>query len=64
MNKKMKEQVTSIAGTYLRAFVTGATTAYALGKIDPKSLCMAGIASVLPILMRWANPKDTFPSKG
>lgn len=64
MNAKMKEQITSIAGTYLRAFVTGATTAYALGKMDPKSLCMAGIASVLPIIMRWANPKDSFPQKG
>ena len=64
MNTKMKEQLTSIVGTYLRAFITGAVTAFTLGKTDPKDFFTAGLAAVIPILMRWANPKDAFPKKG
>lgn len=64
MNAKFKEQITSIAGTYARAFVAGATTAYAVGATAPADYVKAGIASILPILMRWANPKDSFPQKG
>ena len=54
----------SIGGTYLRAFITGAVTAYTLGKTAPTDFLKAGIAGVIPVLMRWANPKDSFPQKG
>lgn len=63
MNAKLKEQLTSIGGTYLRAFIAGAVTAYTLGKTDPKDFLAAGIAAIIPIVMRWANPKDAFPKK-
>ena len=64
MNAKMKEQLTSIGGTYLRAFITGAVTAFTLGKTEPKDFFAAGLAAIIPLVMRWANPKDTFPKKG
>jgi hypothetical protein len=64
MNAKTKEQLTSIGGTYLRAFITGAVTAFTLGKTDPKDFLTAGVAAIIPIVMRWANPKDAFPKKG
>lgn len=64
MSAKLKEQLTSIGGTYLRAFITGAVTAYTLGKTDPKDFFTAGVAAIIPIVMRWANPKDSFPQKG
>jgi len=64
MSPKFKEQINSIVGTYIRAFVAGATTAYAVGATNPSDYVKAGIASILPILMRWANPKDSFPKKG
>jgi len=64
MSAKLKEQLTSIGGTYLRAFITGAVTAYTLGKTDPKDFLTAGVAAIIPIVMRWANPKDSFPQKG
>ena len=63
MSAKLKEQLTSIGGTYLRAFITGAVTAYTLGKTDPKDFFAAGLAAIIPIIMRWANPKDSFPKK-
>jgi len=64
MDSKMKEQMTSIAGTYGRAFVTGAVTAFTLGKTSPSDILKAGIAAIIPVLLRWANPKDSFPKKG
>ena len=64
MNAKTKEQLTSIGGTYIRAFITGAVTAFTLGKTEPKDFLTAGIAAIIPLIMRWANPKDAFPKKG
>ena len=64
MSAKTKEQLTSIGGTYFRAFITGAVTAFTLGKTDPKDFLAAGVAAIIPIVMRWANPKDAFPKKG
>ena len=63
MDKKMQEQITTIAGTYARAFITGVVTAMAIGKSTPSDLAKAGVAAVIPVLMRWANPKDAFPKK-
>jgi len=63
MNAKLKEQLTSIGGTYFRAFITGAVTAYTLGKTAPKDFFAAGLAAIIPLVMRWANPKDAFPLK-
>ena len=63
MSAKLKEQLTSIGGKYLRAFITGAVTAYTLGKTAPKDFFAAGLAAIIPIIMRWANPKDSFPKK-
>ena len=59
-----KETLMSIGGTYLRAFVAGCGTAYLLGKTSPSDLLKAGLAGVIPVVMRWANPKDSFPKKG
>ena len=53
-----KETLMSIGGTYLRAFVAGCGTAYLLGKTSPSDILKAGIAGVIPVVMRWANPKD------
>lgn len=63
MNAKLQEQLTSIGGTYLRAFITGAVTAFTLGKTEPKDFLTAGVAAIIPLVMRWANPKDAFPLK-
>jgi len=64
MDKKLQEQLTTVGGTYLRAFIAGAVTAFTLGKTDPKDFFAAGLAAIIPIVMRWANPKDAFPKKG
>ena len=51
----------TILGTYVRAFVAAVVTQYALGNTSVKALFAAGAASVIPVILRWANPKDSFP---
>jgi hypothetical protein len=31
---------------------------YLAGVTDPKTLAMAGVAAVAPVILRWLNPKD------
>jgi hypothetical protein len=32
---------------------------YMSGNSDPKAIAGAGLAAVLPVILRWLNPKDT-----
>jgi len=31
---------------------------YMAGETDPKTLAMAGVAAVAPVILRWLNPND------
>lgn len=48
-----------IAASYARAFAAAALALYLAGETDPKKLGAAGLAAILPPLLRWLNPKDT-----
>jgi hypothetical protein len=54
----------AILGSYARSFLTGAITLYLAGETDPKKLLAAGIAAVLPPLLRWLNPNDKAFGRG
>lgn len=54
----MKE-IKSILASYARAFLATALALYMAGETDIKKLAMAGIAAILPPLLRWLNPKDS-----
>ena len=53
----MKE-AKKIGASYLRAFAASVLALYLAGETDPKKLSAAGLAAVLPPLLRWLNPKD------
>jgi hypothetical protein len=55
-------KVWTILGTYSRAFIAAIVTQYTLGNTSIKSLFAAGAASVIPVILRWANPGDQFPA--
>jgi len=57
-------KVQTIAGTWARAFTAAVLASYISGYNDPKYLLNAGLAAVLPVILRWLNPKDAFPKKG
>jgi len=52
------EQVKKAAASWGRSFIAASLAMYMAGEHDPKKLGMAGLAAVLPVLLRWLNPKD------
>jgi hypothetical protein len=54
-------KVYTILGTYARAFVAAVVSAYMMGHTGVKDLFAAGAASIIPVILRWANPADQFP---
>jgi hypothetical protein len=53
----MKE-LKAILASYGRSSIAGALAVYMTGETDPKKLAYGLLAGVLPLLMRYANPKD------
>jgi hypothetical protein len=45
--------------SYARSFIAASLAVYMAGVTDPKAILSAGLAAVVPVLMRWLNPKDT-----
>jgi hypothetical protein len=48
-----------ILASWARSFMAASVALYMAGETDPKTLGMAGVAAVLPVILRWLNPKDT-----
>ena len=59
------EQFKAIAASWARSFLAAALALYMTGETDPKTLAMAGVAAVAPVVLRWLNPNDVaFGVKG
>ena len=52
------DQAKSLAASWARSFLAAALALYMAGITDPKTLAMAGIAAVAPVILRWLNPSD------
>jgi hypothetical protein len=44
--------------SYARSFIAAGLAVYMAGITDPKAILSAGVAAVVPVLMRWLNPND------
>jgi len=44
--------------SYARSFIAASLAVYMAGVTDPQAILSAGIAAVVPVLMRWLNPND------
>lgn len=51
-------KVKPIAASWARSFMAASVALYMAGETDPKKLGMAGVAAVLPVILRWLNPND------
>ena len=51
-------EVKAMAASWGRSFLAAVLTLYLAGVHDPKTLWMAGVAAVAPVILRWLNPKD------
>lgn len=53
----MKE-AKALAASWARSFFAAVLTLYMAGETDPKTLGMAGLAALAPVVLRWLNPSD------
>ena len=48
-----------LLASWARSFTAASLAVYMAGVTDPKAILTAGAAAVLPVVLRWLNPKDT-----
>ena len=55
----------ALAASWARSFLAAAIAVYMAGITDPKAIAGAGLAAVLPVVLRYLNPNDAaFGLKG
>ncbi len=54
----------ALLASYARSFLGAALALYLAGETDPKKLLAAGLAAVVPPLLRWLNPNDAAFGRG
>jgi hypothetical protein len=52
------ENLKALLASWARSFLAAAIAVYMAGVTDPKAILTAGAAAVLPVVLRWLNPKD------
>jgi hypothetical protein len=58
-------QAKLMAASWARSFLAAAVAVYMAGVTDPKAIASAGLAAVLPVVLRALNPNDAgFGLKG
>jgi hypothetical protein len=48
----------AMAASWIRSFLAASVACYLAGVTDPKALINAGVAALLPVILRWLNPGD------
>ena len=59
------DKAKALAASWGRSFIASCIAVYMAGITDPKAIASAGLAAVLPVILRWLNPNDSsFGVKG
>jgi hypothetical protein len=53
------ESLKALLASWARSFAAASLAVYLAGVTDPKAILTAGAAAVLPVVLRWLNPKDS-----
>jgi hypothetical protein len=48
----------ALLASWARSFAAASLAVYMTGNTDLKAVAMSGLAAVLPVIIRWLNPKD------
>lgn len=64
MTNDQKRQAVEMFLSWIRVFMAAMIAQYLAGVSDPKMLLNAGIAGVLPVILRFVDPNDTTYGKG
>ena len=60
----MSAQTKAMLASYARSVVAAMAAVASTGNTDPQDLAKAAVAALLPVIMRWANPKDAAYGRG
>lgn len=60
----MSKQTKAMLASYARSVIAAVAAVAATGNTDPQNLAKAAAAALLPVAMRWANPKDPAYGRG
>ena len=60
----MSAQTKAMLASYARSSIAAVVAVYSTGNTDPQDLGKAAVAALLPVIMRWANPKDPAYGRG
>jgi hypothetical protein len=52
------KQIQAMAASWARSFLAAALAVYMSGNHDAKAVAMGGVAALLPVVLRFLNPKD------
>jgi len=55
----MKTKLQALAASYGRSVVGAVIAVYLTGSTTPTDYLKAGVAALIPPVMRWVNPKDS-----
>lgn len=58
------EQAKKLLASWARSFLAASIAVYLAGVTEPKAIAGAGIAAVLPVILRWLNPQDEAFGRG
>ena len=60
----MSKQTKAMLASYTRSVIAAVAAVAATGNTNPNDLAKAAVAALLPVIMRWANPKDPAYGRG
>ena len=60
----MSAQTKAMLASYARSVVAAVAAVASTGNTNPQDLGKAAVAALLPVVMRWANPKDPAFGRG
>jgi hypothetical protein len=52
------DKAKALIASWARSFMAAALALYMAGVTDPKTLALAGVAAVAPVILRTLNPQD------
>jgi len=60
----MKQSDKAMLASYARSVVAAVIAVYSTGNTDPADLGKAALAALVPVLLRYVNPKDLAFGRG
>lgn len=55
----MSKELKAMAASWARSFLAAGIAVYMAGVTDPVDIAKAGLAAILPVMLRYLNPSDT-----